>query len=422
MNLQGTGGVAGIEHAACSAREASRVIAGLETKLKNRVLVEIASLIAAREAEVLAANAADMSAARAAGLPSAKLRRLELSPAALEQVRAGLEQVAALPDPVGMMVRDDVMPSGLRVRQERTPLGVILMIFEARPAVTIDAFALCFKSGNACILKGGREAARAARVFADIAREALEIHGCPGNAVTVLPDLSRDDLRHLLTLDRWIDLCIPRGGTELIRFVREHSTIPTVQHYRGVCHVYVDESADLEEAERICVTAKTSAPAACNAVECILVHRAVAPRFVSRLVAAYAGAGVEVRADQGARVFAPAAKEADSTDWGSEFLDLVVALRLVDGMDEAIAHIARYGSDHTEAILTRSEERASRFVREVRSSCVLVNASTRFNDGFHLGLGAEIGISTSRVHAYGPMGLEELTTKRFIVEGSGQTR
>jgi glutamate-5-semialdehyde dehydrogenase len=361
-----------------------------------------------------------MVAAERAGLPSAKLRRLELTPAGLARVRAGLEQVAALPDPVGEVTRDRVMPGGLRVRRVRAPLGVVAMIFEARPAVTIDAFALCFKSGNACLLKGGREAAGASRVLAEIARDALTANGCPADAITSLADASRDELRHLLTLDRWIDLVIPRGGTDLIRFVREHSKIPTVQHYQGVCHVFVDESADLDMAERVCVTAKTSAPATCNAAECVLVHERIAPVFAPRLAEAYLRAGVEVRADGAAA--GPGTIPAREEDWGREFLDMVVAVKIVRDIDGAIEHIARYGSNHTEAILTRDEANAARFTREVQSSCVVVNASTRFNDGFELGLGAEIGISTSKVHAYGPMGLEELTTQRYIVEGDGQTR
>lgn len=406
--------------AALHAREASRTLAFLNTDVKNRVLRDLIVRLTTRERDILAANRADMAAASA--LPSAKLRRLELSAAALDQVRAGLEQVAALPDPVGAVTRDAAMPSGLRVQRIRAPLGVIAMIFESRPSVTIDAFALCFKSGNACILKGGKEAAGASRILTEIAREALLAHHCPEHAITSLADVSRDELQHLLTLDRYIDLVIPRGGTDLIRFVRDHSKIPTVQHYQGVCHIFVDESADPDQAERICLTAKISAPATCNAAECILVHERLAPSFVPRLAAAYLAAGVEVRADPAARALAPGTHAASEDDWGREFLDLVVAIKVVPDLTAAIAHIAAHGSNHTEAILTRDESNADRFTREVQSSCVVVNASTRFNDGFQLGLGAEIGISTSKVHAYGPMGLEELTTRRYIARGDGQTR
>jgi len=298
------------------------------------------------------------------------------------------------------------------------------MIYEARPNVTIDAFALCFKAGNACILKGGKEAAASNAALANLAHAALAGAGIDPGALTVVSALSREDLLVLLEQDAFIDLVIPRGGTDLIRFVARHSRIPTVQHYQGVCHVFVEASADLDLAERICVTGKTSAPATCNALECVLVDRAIARAFVPRLVTAMAAAGVEVRADGEALALCPPGSCAAAVpeDFGREFLDLIVALRIVDGLEGAIGHIRRYGSNHTEAIVTRNERAASDFLRRVQASCTLVNASTRMNDGASLGLGAEIGISTSRVHAYGPMGLEELTTVRFVVEGSGQTR
>ncbi len=414
-----------IVHAAHAAREASHAVATLETEKKNAVLRAVADAIIAEAGQILAANAEDMAAARSAKLAESKLKRLELTAAGLAQLAAGIRQVADLPDPVGEVTRERQVPSGLTVRRVRSPLGVVAMIYEARPGVTVDAFSLCFKAGNACVLKGGREAAKSNAALAALVHRVLREHGIPEAALTLLATSDRAQLEELLTLDAYIDLVIPRGGTELIRFVVKNSTIPTIQHYQGVCHVFVDASADLDMAERLCVTGKVSAPATCNSTECVLVDAAVAGSFVPRLVAAYSKAGVEVRGDaEVCRLASGAAnlKPASDDDWGREFLDLIVAMKVVGGIDDAIAHIRRYGSNHTEAIVTRTEAHAERFTRQVQSSCVLVNASTRFNDGFQLGLGAEIGISTSRLHAYGPMGLEELTIQRYVALGDGQTR
>lgn len=408
--------------AARAARLASQRTAGLSTADKDAVLLSLAEAIERRSQDILAANSRDLDAARASGLSGPKLQRLALSPASVQQLAGGLRSVVALPDPVGQITRDTLVPSGLRVRKVRAPLGVVCMIYEARPGVTVDAFALCFKAGNACILKGGKEAEESNALLAELAKNALSACDAPPDAVTVVSAASREHLRELLTLDRFIDLVIPRGGPELIRFVHEHSTIPTIQHFHGVCHIYVDEHADLARALPICITAKTSAPATCNSAECILVHKNIADRFIPDLVAAFEQAGVQVRASPLVLALAPSATPATPDDFGREFLDLTVAVRIVPSIDEAIEHIALYGSSHTEAILTEDQHAAERFTRRVQSSCVLVNASTRFNDGFQLGLGAEIGISTSRIHAYGPMGLEELTTQRYIVHGSGQTR
>lgn len=407
-----------------AAREASRLLATLPRDRKDALVRDLASRVRACAPMVLEANAADMDAARAAGLPGAKLQRLALTPASLDQLARGLEHVAALPDPVGQVVREQTVPSGLRVRRVRCPLGVIAMIYEARPAVTLDAFALCFKAGNAAILKGGREAARSSGALADAAHDVLSDHGLPTGALTVMTPAEREDLKVLLAQDQYIDLVIPRGGTDLIRFVAAHARMPTIQHYHGICHIYVDVAADPDMAERVCATAKTSAPATCNAVECVLVHEAVAPVCVPRLVTRYRRDSVEVRADARAQALVPpgSCTPATDADFGREFLDLVVALKVVRSLDEAIAHIHQHGSGHTDAIITRDPAAAQTFLNRVQSSCTLVNASTRFNDGFQLGLGAEIGISTSRVHAYGPMGLDELTITRFVVEGDGQTR
>jgi glutamate-5-semialdehyde dehydrogenase len=417
-----------------AARVASRTIAALDTNRKNALLLDLRDELAGARTAILAANAQDLDDARAAALPSAKLQRLALTPVSLDQLGAGLAQIAALPDPVEQVVKDytiarnSAMPSaGLRVRRVRAPLGVIAMIFEARPGVTIDAFALCFKSGNACILKGGKEAARSNALLASIVQAVLKRHAIDPACVASLSGISRDQLQLLLQQDQFIDLVIPRGGTVLIRFVAAHSRIPTVQHYQGVNHIFVDASADVDQAVQVCLSAKTSGPATCNAVECVLVHRDIASAFVPRMARAYRDAGVEVRASERVRALAPESRPAqtdpgDSADFGREFLDLIVVMHQVDTLDDAIAHIHRFGSNHTEAILTRSEANAQQFTRRVQASCVLVNASTRLNDGFQLGLGAEIGISTTRVHAYGPMGLEELTTTRFVCEGQGQWR
>ncbi len=411
------------------ARPAARLIAQLSTETKNAILLDLAELILSRCNEILAASDADAAAARSAGLPDAKLRRLALSRSSIAQLAEGVRQVAALPDPVGQPTAQRVVPSGLRVRRVRAPLGVVAMIYEARPGVTVDAFALCLKSGNACILRGGKEAERSNALLTGLAHEALGHAGAPTEALVNLSGTDRSVLAELLTLTEHIDLVIPRGGRDLIELVSRTSRIPTIQHYQGVCHIYVDESADLDVAENICATAKTSAPATCNAAECILVHKLVAEAFVPRMLSRFAREGVEVRGTPLILALAPENTDrlvaAAATDFGREFLDLIVAMRTVDSVDEALEHIATYGSNHTEAIVTRDlgpGGSADRFTAGVQSSCVLVNASTRFNDGFQLGLGAEIGISTSKLHAYGPMGLEELTTQRWIVSGDGQTR
>lgn len=403
-------------------RDAARMLATVPTSSKNACLQELAQRIETYAPQIRRTNQEDVSLAQKAGLAESKLRRLTISDAAIRQMAEGVRQVAALDDPVGKVTRKTTAANGLEVSKVRSPLGVIMMIYEARPNVTVDAFALCFKSGNACILKGGREATRSNQHLAELIRESLSACGLPTEAIALLTTSDRDEIRELLGLDQYIDLVIPRGGTELIRFVHEHSRIPTVQHFLGVCHIFVDATADLEPAIKICTTAKTSAPAACNAVETILVHRQVAPEFVPALVDRLQRDGVEVRGDPEICALAPRAVAADEADWGREFLDLVVAVKIVPGMDAAIEHINRYGSNHTEAILSRDQANQRTFVERVQSSCTLVNASTRFNDGFQLGLGAEIGISTSKIHAYGPMGLEELTTQRYVVRGDGHVR
>lgn len=413
-----------IERTARAAREAGRAIAALPGETKDAVLRTLADGIESQRALLLAANTKDMDNARASGITDAKLRRLELTESGLGQLGESLRQIASMDDPVNQISRAWDVPSGLRVERVRTPLGVIAMIYEARPGVTADAFALCFKAGNACVLKGGHEANASNRALAILAHAALRQHGVPEAALSLITTSDRDEIRHLLSLSDDIDLVIPRGGETLIRIVHEHSRIPTVQHFHGVCHIFVDESADVDTAVDIVATAKTSGPATCNAAECVLVHEGIADRFVPAFVARCAADGVEIRGDDGfrGRADSPGLVAANDHDWGTEFLDLIIAARVVGSIDGAIAHIARFGSDHTDAILTGDDANAQRFRREVTSSCVIVNASTRFNDGFQLGLGAEIGISTSRVHWYGPMGLEGLTCERFVVVGDGQRR
>lgn len=414
-----------VASAAARCKQASRTLAFLPSETKDAVLRTLAEGIREHVADILAENREDMAAARGAGIGDAKLRRLELTEASIGQIAEGLEQIASMPDPIGMPTRDDTVPSGLRVKKVRTPLGVVAMIYEARPGVTVDAFALCFKAGNACLLKGGREAAQSNVRLQELARHALRTHGCPESAIELVTTSDRDELKQMLTLTESIDLVIPRGGETLIRFVHEHARVPTIQHFQGVCHVYVDASADLDTALEIVATGKTSSPATCNTTECVLVHESVAAAFVPMLAERAERDGFEIRAEPkfaAAAGGASSVKPAAGDDFGAEFLDLILAAKVVDSLDEAVAHIARFGSDHTEAIVATDEGAQAEFVRRVTSSCVLVNASTRFNDGFQLGLGAEIGISTSRLHAYGPMGLEELTTQRFVVEGHGQTR
>ncbi len=411
---------------AAAARRAGRGLADLSTLVKNAVLVELAAALRASWAGVQEANDADVRDARAAGLDEAKIARLTLGPGACEKLCDSLVQLVKLPDPVGEVADEWRTESGMLVRRVRAPLGVVCMIYEARPGVTIEAFALCLKSGNACVLKGGKEAARSNVALAAVVHGVLRAKGIDEGALGVIATLSREGLLRLLQQRETIDLVIPRGGEELIRFVAEHSRIPTIQHYKGVNHLYVDEAADLEMAVKLAVTGKTTAPATCNALECVLVHEAVAGEFVPRVCAEMVKAGVEVRCEARAMGFVGERAEgvvaAREDDFGREFLSKVIAVKVVSSLEEAMGHIARYGSNHSEAVVTRSEEVAGVFCRGVDASCVLWNASTRMNDGHALGLGAEIGISTTKLHAYGPMGLRELTTTRFVVSGNGQTR
>ena len=405
-----------------SAKEAAKAVAHLGTQKKDEALERIAQKLLDEAAAIKRENEKDLADAREKGLSEAMIDRLTVSDAVIESMAQGLRDVVKLPDPVGRVTGMWVRPNGLQVGRVRIPLGVIGMIYEARPNATIDAAGLCLKAGNAAILRGGSEAFNSNTILAEIIQGALRETGIPEAAAQVIPVRDRTAVNVLLAQDEYVDLIIPRGGEGLIRFVAENSKIPVLKHYKGVCHVYVDEDADLGMAEKVSYNAKVQRPGVCNAMETLLVHEAVAESFLLPMARRFTGAGVELRGCPKTCEIVPEAKKASDEDWAAEYLDLILAVKVVASMEEATDHIARYGSAHTEAIVTSDYARARQFLREVDASVVLVNASTRFNDGGELGLGAEIGISTSKLHAYGPMGLEELTTTKFVVFGDGQVR
>ncbi len=418
-----TGSTEEIVNAVCrAAREASARMGRAGTAEKNAALSAMAGGLRDRAEWLKEANRKDLDAATSRGLSGAMLDRLALTDARIEQMAAGIEEVVALPDPVGEVGKMWRRPNDLWVGKMRIPLGVIGIIYESRPNVTADAAALCIKSGNAVILRGGSEAIFSNTAIAKILREAMTRADLPADAVAVIERTDREAIDWMLSAEEYIDLIIPRGGEGLIRSVAEKSRIPVIKHYKGVCHVYVDEGADMGQAVAISVNAKVQRPGVCNAMETLLVHENEAREFLPAVSAEFRKHGVELRGCPRTVSLVPWAVPASEEDWGTEYLDLILAVRVVPSMDEAISHIRRHGSLHTEAILTKDHARAMRFLREVDSSLVLVNASTRFNDGFQLGLGAEIGISTTKIHAFGPMGLEELTTMKFIAFGDGQVR
>ncbi len=414
---------AALEPLVRAARAAARDVARATPEVRLQALTAIAHELRAREAGILAANQADVAAAADRGLAPAMIDRLRLDPTRLAAIAAAVEDVAAQPELVGRIERIEHRPNGLEIARMRIPLGVIAIIYEARPNVTVDAAALCLKAGNACVLRGGSEAFASNQALAAAVGAGLVAAGLPAAAVTVVPSTDRDAIRELVQLDELIDLCIPRGGEGLIRFVAEHARVPVIKHYKGVCHLYVHAAADLDMAVALAENGKVSRPGVCNAVETILVDRAIAARAVPALLARLGGRGVEVRGDATVRALGgPTVVAATDDDWAAEYLELIVAMRVVDDEGAALDHIARWGSDHTESIVTADLAAAERFLRECGSSTVMHNASTRFADGGELGLGAEIGISTTRLHAYGPMGAEGLTTTKFIVRGTGQIR
>jgi glutamate-5-semialdehyde dehydrogenase len=402
------------------ARAAARALAVTPRAEKDAALLAAADALVAASGRIAKENAADLEAARARGTKPALLDRLTLDAGRVAAVARSLRDIAGQDDPVGETLEDRARPNGLRVRRVRVPLGVIGMIYEARPNVTAEAAALCFKSGNAVILRGGSDAVRTNAAVAEAFRAALPER--VRDALQLADATSRDSVLEMIRAEGAIDLVIPRGGEALIRFVTENARVPVVQHYKGVCHLYVDAGADVEEATRIAVNAKLSRPGVCNALECLLVDRADARRLLPPIAAALVAGGCELRGCDETRALVPEAKPAAEDDWGREFLDRILAVRVVGGLDGALEHIARYGSGHTEAICTKDDAHAARFRAEVDAACVVVNASTRFHDGGELGLGAEIGIATSRLHWRGPMGLESLTTMKWLVDGHGQTR
>lgn len=407
---------------ALACRDAALAMAELSTDAKRALLQGMADALLAGTAGVLAANARDMAAAQEKGVQGAMLDRLRLDEERVAKIVAALREVAELPDPVGIVTRRETRPNGIRVERVRVPLGVIAMIYEARPNVTADAAALCLMAGNGVILRGGSEALHSNTAIAQLLRQALAAHGVPEAALTLVTDLRREAMVELLQLSDIVDLAIPRGGEGLIRFVAEHARVPVIKHYKGVCHLYVDRAADQPLALDLLIDGKTSRPGVCNALETLLVHRDIAAEFLPRAADALGRRKVELRGCERSRALVPAMQAADETDYAAEYLDLIIAVRIVDDLDAALAHIHRYSSDHTEVIATGDDEAARRFVRGIRSAVVMVNASSRFSDGGELGLGAEIGISTTRLHAYGPMGAEALTVERFVVRGEGQVR
>jgi glutamate-5-semialdehyde dehydrogenase len=411
-----------VETKARAASEAARALALTPTRVRNEALAQMARGLEEKTAPLLEANRADLERARAGGAARAFLDRLTLTEGRIAEMAAGLRQIGALPDPVGETVEVWRRPNGIEIARVRVPLGVIGFIYESRPNVTADAAGLCVKSGNAVLLRGGSEAIESNSLIAAVLSKALEKAGAPPDAIQFVEVTDRAAVAAMLELDDLLDLVIPRGGEEFVRWVARHSRVPVLKHDKGLVHVFVDAAADLEMAAAIVVNAKAQRPSVCNALETLLVDRAVAPAFVPMIVARLAEAGVEVRGCPATRALAPTVRAATDADWDEEYLDLILAVRIVDGLDEAIAHIRRHSTAVAEAIVTNDLARARRFTREVDAAAVLVNASTRLVDGHQFGMGAEMGISTSRIHARGPVGVRELTTTKFVVFGDGQVR
>ena len=417
MSVQNT-----VESLAVAARKAAREVASLSTTSKNNVLLRMGEALQEQKDYIQAENEKDLVKGREKGLSAAMLDRLALSDKVIESMIVGLQEVIALPDPVGEVDEMIKRPSGIMVGRMRIPLGVIGMIYESRPNVTVDAAALCLKAGNAILLRGGSEAIHSNLALAKVLQDALASEKITPAAIQVVPTTDREAVNVLLSLEEYIDLIIPRGGEGLIRFVAENSRIPVLKHYKGVCHVFVDADADLDMAVNIVMNGKTQRPGVCNALETLLVHQDIASAFLPLVASKLVEAGVEMRGCPRTKEILPDIKDAVEEDWPAEFLDLILAVKVVDDLDAAMDHIDKYGSQHTEVIVTKSYANSQRFIKEVDASAVMINASTRFSDGGQFGLGAEIGISTTKLHAYGPMGLKELTTRKFIVYGDGQVR
>ncbi|MCE3000354.1 MAG: glutamate-5-semialdehyde dehydrogenase [Betaproteobacteria bacterium] len=405
-----------------AARAASRAMAVADTRAKNAALTAMAAAIEDAAATLQRENARDLEAAQPKGLDAAAIDRLTLKPKTIATMADGLRQIAALPDPIGEISGLKYRPSGIQVGQMRVPLGVIGIIYESRPNVTADAAGLCLKSGNAAILRGGSEALHSNQAIAACVQAGLKAAGLPQDAVQVIATADRAAVGELITMQDYVDVIVPRGGKGLIERLMRESRIPMIKHLHGVCHVYIDDEADFDKAIRVADNAKTQRLGTCNTMETLLVARAFAPKILPALCKIYADKQIELRGDDAARAIVPAMKTATEEDWHTEYLDAILSVRIVDGLDEAIGHITRYGSQHTDAIVTENVTRARRFLREVDSSSVMVNASTRFADGYEYGLGAEIGISTDKIHARGPVGLEGLTSLKYVVFGDGHIR
>ncbi len=411
-----------IQAMAKDAKQSARLLRVAKRAEKDAALAFMAERILSNKEEIIRINTKDITLAREKGLNPAMIDRLTLDEKTISSMIHGLQEVAALPDPIGEVTGMWKRPNGLQVGQIRIPLGVIGFIYESRPNVTVDAAALCLKSGNAVLLKGGSEAIHSNLILNEIVSEALKKANLPEKSIQVIPFKEHEAVGILLSMDEYVDIIIPRGGEGLISFVAENSKIPVLKHFKGVCHVYVDEFADLQMAREICFNAKVQRPGVCNAMETMLVHKNVASSFLPGMIEDFTSAGVEIRACENTLRLIPNLILAKDSDWPAEYLDLILTVKIVEDMDEAMDHIERYGSHHTESIVTNDYGRSKEFLEKVDASVVLINASTRFNDGFELGLGAEIGINTSKLHAYGPMSLKELTTTKFIVYGSGQVR
>jgi glutamate-5-semialdehyde dehydrogenase len=404
------------------AKVASRALATVSTEIKNSALFKMAKALEHEAAKLISENRKDLIEAEKKGLSKAMIDRLTLNPDRIKAMAEGLREVAALPDPVGEIVRMWRRPNGMEVGRMRVPIGLIGIIYESRPNVTADSAALCLKSGNGVLLRGGSEAVHSNTAIVDVLSKAGAEAGVPGGAISFIENPDRACVMEMLKTNQYVDLIIPRGGEGLIRMVSENSTIPVIKHDKGVCHIYVDSSADLAMASDICFNAKVQRPGTCNAMEAMLVHKDLSRSFLPEVLKRFAEARVEIRGCARTQEIMPGVKAATDQDWDTEYNDLILNVKVVDSMEEAMDHIAAHGSQHSEAIVTSDYQRSRRFVREVDASAVFVNASTRLNDGFEFGLGAEIGISTTRIHARGPMGLEELTSTKFIVLGSGQIR
>ncbi|HPX30720.1 MAG TPA: glutamate-5-semialdehyde dehydrogenase [Smithella sp.] len=411
-----------VEHIARNAALAAKKLSRVTETEKNTALLRMAEALERNSKFLLDENAKDVNGAKKAGISKAMLERLTLKQSTIDQMAKGLREVATLPDPVGKIISMWRRPNGLLVGKMRIPLGVIGIIYESRPNVTVDASALCLKAGNAVILRGGSESIKSNLAIASVLRKVLQDTSIPVEAIQVIPVTDREAVAAMLKMEEYIDLIIPRGGEDLIRAVVAQSRIPVIKHYKGVCHIFVDASADMAMAVDICLNAKTQRPGVCNAMETLLVHQTIAGKFLPVVANKMKKAGVVIRGCEKTKSILKRIEKAVEDDWSAEYLDLVLAVKVVENMDEAIAHIEKYGSLHTESIITGDYSNAQRFLNDVNSSTVLVNASTRFSDGFELGLGAEIGISTTKLHAFGPMGLEELTTTKFIIYGNGQVR